>query len=671
PLRTLLDYGLPNLSVRVWNPGNLGGEPHLINYFPLPYFIMSLLSLVMPVGRAFNLGLLLPVAALTPAVYFGARAAGLRFPAPLITAAASLFFLLNESFSMWGGNVLSLLAGQFAHAYAIFLLMIGVGLLCREVRRNRPPFWSIICFSAVAISHSYIFLGAPFMLLAVLTCQPLGAFRRRFWTCLTCGIGSLLLAAWFIVPMLDNAPWTTPFAIKWISENIWDEALPPIFFPALAMLAVTSAYLLFKKTTRACALNLWQFFLIPILGYLACFFIFPLIGLVDVRALPQIELFTMLLAGALTGLTLRSCGRIPALLFSLPTVLAAIWWTNINVTKLPSWLEWNFSGWQSKPLYQDLTQLSEQIRGDFSMPRVIYEHDLINQGTGTERVFEMLPYFAGRATLESLYLQASILAPMVFHLQAEISKTPSCPFWQLECPTFNLQKSWPRLTLMGVGSFILVTPELLAQARMLPFLEEHGQYGPWYLFESKTQPDLIETFKHKPILSTDSYWNDRFFVRPRIHKGSPGDLPKIPVNPNDWKEFFYQWFTGYDGSQPMIVLPNGPGRIPEKFLNTPSAWSAMPNCKPQVKVEMSRLTINTNCPGRAHFLKFSYHPSWKADSGDEIFIASPGFLALVPSQAKVVLTFGQSRLWQIAGWASLISFCGLLAWAYHRRPRRT
>lgn len=642
PLYTLFNYGLPNGSVRVWNPGNLAGEPHFVHYFPFPYLVMALLGLFLPLGAAFNWGTLLPVLFLPLSVYFCLRMFRERFPAPLLGSAASLLFLYNESFSMWGGNFNSMLAGQFAHVYALDLLFLGCGFLAWELRRRRMPLLSSVVFCALACSHAYVFLVLPFFFLSFWLFFHYGTLRERFVVCLLSGIFSILLSLWFVLPMADNNKWTTPFRITWEFFSVagfFKETVPPIFYPMLVVLVLASLLNLALWLTTKRPQNLTFTYLIwvlPSLAYVGMYFLFPLVGLVDVRAFPQIQLFLCILTGTLVGVLVRRNSRVFGYISALPITVACIWWTNSWIVNLPSWLKWNYSGWTVKPLYEPLTGVSNAIRGSFSDPRVAYEHNDVNNGAGTVRVFEMLPYFSGRATLESTYLQATIVAPEVFYLQALISKTPSCPFREYPCPHFELGRAEPKLRDLGVGELILTTSELISDAAKQTYLKEHGQFGPWRVFRLEPAADLVEVFTKPPELVT------------------------VP----DWKKAFFDWFTAYTGKENLLVQPEPSAGLNSEELTAlvgdRSVWQGDAGCAPSVTVEFNRIVLHTACPGKAHLLRFAYHPSFRADNGEKLFLVSPGFIGLVPKEKNVVLTFGRSPLWRFSSGVSVFSALLLL-----------
>lgn len=670
PVYVLKNFALPSGMLRVWSPGNLGGEPLLLHYFPLPFMIMALIGYLLPLGMAFNLGTLLPIALLPLCVYWCVRGFGLRFPAPLLAAAASLPFIYNESFAMWGGNTLSTLAGQFAHGYAINFYLLGIGRLAYELRTNRWPLLSSFLFGCVIASHGYIMLGLPFVSAGLLIAPRFRSARRRITLLAVNGVFAACFGLWHLLPTVLNSPWTTAFIMIWISPNIWAESAPPIFYPVLLLLvlALSLIPLLLRRrpALRRRMLGIAGFWAITVFGYWIYYFAFPYMGLVDVRAIPQMELAGCILSGSLVGLWLHRW-RLIGLFSAVLLTAGSMWWSDKFISNFPGWAEWNYSGWESKNGYPDLLRLSEHLKGDLAMPRVVYEHNTLNNNTGTERVFEMLPYFAQRATLESLYIQASILAPEIFYVQANVSKTPSCPFVQYECGPYNLAEAEARLRLMGVGELIMLTEELRAQADQAAYLRHTGEFGQWHTYKLEPQPSLAGVFNTAPRLSTDPYWQGRY--KKRIADPLPRGGQTVEVDPQDWKDLFYSWFRRYDGSAPMIVVDRGEPELQGHPQGEPlpeSVWVAGEECRPEAQATFDSIKLTTNCPGKAHYLKFSYHAAWKSLSGERLFLVSPGFLALIPTGSEVILRFVWPPLWAVASAVSVLAHFVLIGWGLLR-----
>ena len=635
PLYTLTHFGFPHGLLRYWNPGNLGGEAHFVHYFPLPFWFMSLISLFTSLGSAFKIGILLPLLFFPHSVYYALRGLGLKFPAPILATAVSLCFLYNESYNFYGGNGLSTMAGQFAHAYAIMFLFLWVGTLGWEIRNKKTPFFSVLLFSSVALSHGYLFLGLPFFCLAFLFFYPHLSIQERLKTVLISAGTGTLLSLWFLVPMITSKKWTTLYNIRFFLRDALPDSFSKIHIPIGVILVLGLSLTILFKLIKKIKHSLF-FWLTPFLGYLFYYIIAEPMGVVNIRAVPQMELFLMIIAGIfLSTLIQRFLGLLGAWVVTFPFTLVCIYWVSLFCINFPSWQEWNFGGWDNKPMYASVKGIMDAVKGDFSQPRVIYEHNDINNGAGTVRVFEMIPFFSGRATLESVYHHFNILAAEVFNIQALVSKTPSCPFWDLECPHYNLDVAKPKLDLMGVGQLITVTDEVKNQAAHSKYYTAGKVFKPWQLYNLKDTKPLVEQFEKQPD------------VMPEMVMGRAG--PKETPG-SGWKGLFNWWFNRYDGTQPLIIV-----NPPKNF-----SWSFNPLCKPTVRVDFNEIRLTTPCPGVPLFLKFAFDPSFKSDSGDTLFLVSPGFIGLTPSQKEVTLRYGQRTSWYLATWISIFTFLILI-----------
>lgn len=650
PLYTLVKQALPNFHIKVWNPGNLGGEPQLVHYFPLPFLVMAALSIFMPLGTAFNVGTMLPVALFPLCVYYCLRLFRLKFPIPLLGAAFTLSYLYNESFSMWGGNTLSTLAGQFAHVYAFDFFLLGLGAMAWELRKAKPPVFSSLLFAATLTSHFYVGLLLPFVYLIFLFCEKSQPLKQRFRYLLISAVLANTLSLWFVVPMLDNAKWTSAYAFQWQSRNLLLEIFPVVFWPFIALICLGSLIFMvagfykkpFEESWRI-SMPLW---LTVICVSVIMYYIFPKVGLVDIRAFPQVQMAVCIMAAIFVGLFLnRYCSRLVTYILVLPLVLGSVWWTSLQVKNFPSWMKWNYSGWQGKESYPDLQKMSDVLRGDFSQGRVAYENNEKANAAGTIRVFEMLPYFAGRATTESVYHQATIYSPYAFYFQSLISTTPSCPFSQFSCTHYDANRTATYMDLLGISQIIAMTPEVTAQLDKAEHLKKLGTFGIFHLYEKKTPTSLVDV-NLKPL---------------EIYSGL------------NYKYGFFDWFLHYNEKSRYQVSAQDLSAeeidLIEK-LQTEDESANPAGCQASVKVEFDKMDLTTNCPGKMHILKFAYHPAWKSLNGEKLYLVSPAYMGIIPEKSETKLEWGHRLSWSLSAWISWLSFFTVLSLAikFYRKP---
>jgi hypothetical protein len=302
-----------------------------------------------------------------------------------------------------------------------------------------------------------------------------------------------------------------------------------------------------------------------------------------------------------------------------------------------SWSQWNYAGWESRTQFHEVKPLFTELRGGLEQPRILSEHanDVSGQ-TGTPYVFDMLPIWANRSATGSLYMQSTLLAGAMFRLQCEVSTEGSCPFPEMRCVPVNVVNAVKHMRLLGVGAMLVTTKGVVTQAEAEPALTQTTVAGPWHLFTLKEQPEMAAVMTQ-----------------------APQAVPKA-----DWKKTFWTWFENYTETSPFEVVDDG--RLPEGGI-TAAQTAAAGSCHPRVFATYNRIVLETDCPGKAHVLKYAFHGSWRADTGEKPFLVSPGFLGVVPKGERVELRFGLDPAWSLASWAS---FAGILATAWMAWDRR-
>jgi hypothetical protein len=216
----LLNHG----QLTGWDPGWYDGFPLYTFYFPLPGLLTVLLNGFFTYDIAFKLvtvagSLLLPLCAWA----FG-RLAGLRDPGPGCLAAATLPFLFEPSFSIYGGNLLSTLAGEFSFSLSLSLSLLFLGVVAAGMRTGRHRGLAAALLAATLLCHLipalFAVAGAAVWLVldADVTRMFAGGVRaaaagrrwlRRLWWAAVAGILGLGLTAWWLLPFTTEQAYTT------------------------------------------------------------------------------------------------------------------------------------------------------------------------------------------------------------------------------------------------------------------------------------------------------------------------------------------------------------------------------------------------------------------------------------------------------------------------------
>jgi len=630
----LRDVLLPKGQVTGWCPGNYCGFPLFQFYFFLPFLIIALLSHAIPLTVAFKIGTVLGTFLLPPCAYLGFLIAGMPFPVPALAALSTLPFLFMEANSMWGGNIPSTLAGEFAFSLGLALAVLFLGVLHRAIVRRRGYAWAGFLVFVIGLAHGYTLLWAG--LASTWELITLRGWWRRLGALVAIhGLAILLLAFW-LFPLLAYAPWTTSYSHVWILKG-WQEVMPPILWvPA----GIAVATLIVHLVLAALGMRPFPSFLGLVWWATAIGIIFYFTAkafhAVDIRFFPFLQLGLCLCAALGLGLLLA---ELPAPeIWPLVAALLVPFVVDKHVTFIPSWITWNYSGFERKATWPTLRGLSEKLRGSVRDPRVVYEHSPDHEALGTIRVFENLPFFTGRSTLEGLYMQGSPTAPFIFYIQSEISNVMSCPFPDWGCSRPGLERGVPHLRMMNVSHYIVKSKAMKEQAAKHPGLALESSVGDYQIYRV-TQND------------------GRYAI--------PLTTAPVLVRTPTWKEISYQWFKTATPESVVPVFATSVTPDEEKLFATvsdglPSEFPSKPLGTPPALHEVmdnDRITITGCTPGYPILVRISYHPRWHATTGEKVWLAGPTFMLVFPKGERVELAYGGSPV-VTAG-----MICSSIGWA--------
>ena len=619
----LKDVLLPKGRISGWCQGNLAGFPMLQNYFPLPFFLMAVLSWMIPLQISFKLVTVLGIFLLPVCTYLFFRFLRQPFPVPAIGAIFSLPFLFMEGNSMWGGNIPSTLAGTFCYSLGFAFAVLWLGLLYRTITENKGFVPAAILLAATGLCHGYTLLFAVFG-------SSFFLFTRQHFTnhlkiLLKVHVTAFMLMGFWLIPLMAFLPYTTRFSIYWIFfdwAQILKEIFPVILFPFAGLFLIGSGWLVLRKLRIPSAVNLkpLAYLTTLVLCGLGLYMAGYRIGVVDIRFLPFFQFF-LIVGGALLFPLLRLDRKAGTVLACLVLLFTCLWVDN-RETFIGDWIKSNYAGFENKPLWQSFSRINKYLKGTPQDPRVVYEHSMLNEGAGTVRAFENLPLFSGRSTLEGVYIQGSLPVPFIFYIQSELSQKPSTPIPDYCYSRFNLIKASEHLRLFNVRDVIAVEPETKKALKRSPFYQFQFGAGPFEVYKLLTNTDrYVEPVRNRPVL---------------ISKG-------------DWRRIFYKWFRLGDLSIPMVYKEN-PGKkdwsrfsamheidvrnLPKKPLET-----AVP-LKETIKID--EILIDGAAIGKPLLIKVSFHPNWHVEGADEIYLASPGFMLIYPVAHRVRLFYGKT-----------------------------
>ncbi len=240
-LKTVL---LPHLHVTGWDPGAYDGFPLYTFYFPLPDLLAAVAGYVIPFTVAFKLVTVLGSLTLPVAAWAFGRLAGLERPRPAVLAVATLPFLFDQTFTIYGGNLYSTMAGEYAYSLGLSVALVFLGVVVRGLRTGRHRAPAVVLLVVCVLCH----LLAALLAVAGLGVALLliGVTRRRLWWVLSVGATAGLLVAWWALPFVVEQPYSTNMG--WVNVTTYAAMLAPNADRwALALAAIGVVVAILKK----------------------------------------------------------------------------------------------------------------------------------------------------------------------------------------------------------------------------------------------------------------------------------------------------------------------------------------------------------------------------------------------------------------------------------------
>jgi hypothetical protein len=635
------EHLLPQLRLHGWYPGASLGHPLLLYYFPFPFVLMSALAPLTGMPVAFKLGTALGVFLLPLLAYASLRLMGLPSPAPLLGAAAALVFLYMEDNPIWGGTIASTLTGEFSYTYGVGFGVLFLGVLVRARTDGRGPWAPAVVLALTCYAHGYAVLWAGLTASALLLWDPRhgDGQGRATWSTLGWLLGvaavAFALAGPAVVPMLADWGWTTPYDDAWIDLTTRG-LFPPLLRPLLLAGALAFAVALYPciRGRRGDERLLLLGFGAVAAAALAS--AGPGLGVVDVRFVPLAQLALALAGAAGLGLVLARIAL--ADVAALGLVLVAAVYADSSSRVLRYWIDWNYSGLEAKELWPAWQELMERLRGGPGDPRVAFEYSPVHERAGSIRMHETVAYFSGRSGIEGVYNQSSVTTHPVYYLLSELFPSSPNPFRSRTYSRFDLESALGRLKLLAVNRLVAVSEPFAAALDARADVVREARIPPYTLYRLVgPEPRYVEPLAYAPVRS----------------------------RPDGWRDQAFRWFSRKPPNRAVLVF-TGDRRFD---LAASDAWAPPPEVplpggvETSETVEPESIRLTTSRPGHPLLVKVSYHPRWRAEGAFGPYLASPGFMLVVPWQREVRLVYA-GRTWSDRLGLGLAGLAlGAIAWS--------
>ena len=199
----LRDHLLPAWRLNGWSMDWYAGMPTYRFYMVVPALLVVIVDSVLAYGIALKLVSVLGLITLPAACWAFGRLGRFRYPLPELFAFAGLAFVLDESFSIYGGNLKSTMAGEFSFSIALSLGMLGLGLLSAGLRTGKYRVWTAVVLAAACCSHGIVLI---FVAVSAIIICLLWIDRTRLVYAVTVGFTTVLLLAWCCLLYTSPSP---------------------------------------------------------------------------------------------------------------------------------------------------------------------------------------------------------------------------------------------------------------------------------------------------------------------------------------------------------------------------------------------------------------------------------------------------------------------------------
>jgi hypothetical protein len=602
---------LPAGRLHGWYPGSYLGHPLLLYYFPFPFLVMAGVAPLTGLPVAFKLGTALGVFLLPLLAYASFRLMGFRSPGPLLGAAGALVFLYVEENPIWGGTMASTMTGEFSYTYGIGFALLFLGVTYRAVSHGAGFVWPALALALTALAHGYAVLWAGLAASFFLY----GARRPERTLRFLLAVGGLAfaLAGFFLVPLLSDWGWTTPYDDAWITISIRN-LLPPLLAPLFIAAVIGIVWTLVWGRRRGGADRRILFLAYAALVGAALTAAGPALGIIDVRFMPFFQLALALCGVASIAAWVQELAA--PRLAAVGLVLLAILHGDVHSKVLRYWADWNYSGLEAKDLWPMFHALTGELTGTLQDPRVAVEYSTLHEKAGSIRMYEALPYFTGRATLEGVYNQASLMTHPVYYLASEMGATSPNPFKSRYYSRFDVDAALVHLRLLNAGDVVALSRELTVALNQRFGVTRTARVPPYTVFQLEGASGYVTPLTHEPVRSARRGWRDKA----------------------------YHWFTRKPLAPAHLVFTDDP-----RFtLQEEDEWLAPPlrplpgGVQVTSEVEPERIRIHTDRPGHPLLVKVSYHPRWRAVGADGPYLVSPALMMVIPHGTDAELRYGRT-----------------------------
>ncbi|RJR31568.1 MAG: hypothetical protein C4576_31675 [Desulfobacteraceae bacterium] len=380
----------------------------------------------------------------------------------------------------------------------------------------------------------------------------------------------------------------------------------------------------------------------------------------DIRFLPPLALVLVyiLFAETLEPFLSRTSAVTKAwsgLLIAYGCILAVIFGTS----NADHWFRFNNRGYEYNTGIRDFQAANLFLRtaDPLNAPRVGYEKCNLYGKYGGDRVFESLPYFSGRQTMEGIHYASSWAARFMAFSQTLYSKEIKTPRSYI-LSRLNADALPAYMNLYNLSRLILMTPEARESVESSPQFKREATFGDIAIYRYENSDGrYVDVPRRMPLLYKGDGWVEDFYRWYR--EGRHLDLLMVP--------------SGYVKNEEDRVLLLTEVKNVDDLGSLRSDLLDRRGLRVDARLEHQKIEFTTNRVGLPHLVKVSYYPNWKVKGANGVYPVSPHLMMVIPRESHVVLTYG-SNPWEIIGMvitgATLFILLFALTWRLLSRHSR-
>ncbi len=697
-------------AASLWARPRYGTSPARIATIYGTAFFLWVLVVPIEYGVAMKLVVVAGMLLLPIAAWSAGKLGGLAFPGPAVLAVMTLPFLFDRSYNIYGGNLMSTMAGEFAYSLGLTIAVVYVGVAARGLETGKGRGLAAVLLALAGLTHLFAAFFALVVTAALLITRP--NIRNTVWTT---AMGSLagMLAAFWVLPffwnrsLLNDMGWGKErryVAALWNrSGSFGDQEFlvndPPL--QLFVILAIIGAVVFAIRRVRlGMALSLVAMI------FAIAFVLLPEGRLWNVRIVPFYYLAIYLSA----GLAVAEIGRwiaqawpargernrdIHSLLAAGPVVLGSLFlivflalplrqlpfaglnesgeygWPGLRTTEQnlgPGWLRHNFNGYEGASgwtEYAYFVATMDQVGSEFGCGRSLWEYGPDRLGSyGTPMAPMLLPHWTDGCigSMEGLYFEASATTPYHFLLQSELSARPSRAQRDLPYSSLDALRGTGHLQDLGVRYYMAFSEEAVAQGRAVPELTEIATAGAWVIF-LVSDSGLVVPLDHQPVVVEGLDAGGEEWLIPTVAWWEADDAPLVAASgPAEWPrtsvaEMEEAWpgLAGLGEESRVSLMNELAAAFPSVLERVDTSTVTVSN----VAVDEFSISFDVDEIGTPVLVRSSYFPNWSASGGEGPYRVAPNLMVVVPTDTHVELTFGRSGIELLSILISLLGLAGL------------